>query len=82
MPRLLFILTTVLASAGLAGAALAQDSRNTEKPHDRTLRPGQIVYVDDGTCPAGEIKEITGGSKDKSMPRKTRCIKRSEAPGG
>ena len=82
MHRLMFIVTAAVASAGLASAALAQDSRNAEKPHDRTLRPGQIVYVDDGTCPTGEIKEITGGSKDKSMPRKTRCVKRSDAPGG
>lgn len=26
----------------------------------QNLRLGQRVYVDDGSCPAGQIKEITG----------------------
>jgi uncharacterized protein DUF6719 len=39
----------------------------------------KIVYVDDGTCPQGEVKEITGGSQAKSVPRKVRCVKRPDS---
>jgi hypothetical protein len=34
----------------------------TEAPAPGTLRSGERVWVDDGTCPAGQIREITGGS--------------------
>jgi hypothetical protein len=48
------------------------------------IAPGQKVLVDDGTCPGGQIKELTGGFP---LDRKTgapkagnghtrRCIKR------
>jgi serine/threonine-protein kinase len=46
----------------------------TEPPKGQ-VRYGRIVYVDDGTCPRGEIKEITGGSLEKSIPRGVRCVK-------
>ena len=47
-----------------------------EEPPKYSLPRGKVVYVDDGSCPAGEIKEITGGSRDKGVPRQVRCIKR------
>jgi hypothetical protein len=47
-----------------------------EVPKDGEIPYGKIVYVDDGKCPRGEIKEITGGSQEKSIPRRTRCVKR------
>lgn len=43
-----------------------------------TLPYGQIVYVDDGTCPAGEVKELTAGNRQKSIPRSVRCVKRPD----
>jgi hypothetical protein len=49
-----------------------------EKPATGDIPLGQIVYVDDGTCPKGEVKEITGGSQDKGIPRKVRCVKRPQ----
>ena len=33
----------------------------TEPPEGR-LRAGQRVLVNDGSCPRGQIKEVTGGS--------------------
>ncbi len=51
------VLATVLiavASAAPAAERVLQESEIT------SLRIGQHVYVDDGTCPAGQIKEITG----------------------
>lgn len=47
-----------------------------EEPPRGALPYRKIVYVDDGTCPKGEVKEITGGSQEKSIPRTVRCVKR------
>ena len=47
-----------------------------EIPKDGEIPYGKVVYVDDKKCPKGEIKEITGGSQEKKIPRKTRCVKR------
>lgn len=45
-------------------------------PKEGEVPTGKVVYVDDGKCPKGEIKEITGGSQQKGIARKTRCVKR------
>jgi hypothetical protein len=47
-----------------------------EEPPKNALPRGRIVYVDDGTCPLGEVKEVTGGNEAKGIPRKVRCVKR------
>jgi hypothetical protein len=52
-----------------------------EVPKSGELRYRQVVYVDDGTCPKGEVKEITGGNRDQSIPRKVRCVKRPASAG-
>ena len=49
-----------------------------EKPATGDIPYGKVVYVDDGTCPKGEVKEVTGGSQDKSIPRTVRCVKRPQ----
>jgi hypothetical protein len=49
-----------------------------QEPPSGTLPYGKVVYVDDGTCPSGEVKEITGGSQEKSIARKVRCVKRPD----
>ena len=41
---------------------------------------GKVLYVDDGECPKGEIKEVTGGSSAKGIARKVRCITRPPKP--
>ena len=51
------------AAASLAVVALTVTARAdiVARESDVTgLRLGQRVYVDDGSCPAGQIKEITG----------------------
>jgi hypothetical protein len=35
---------------------------------------GEKALVDDGSCPAGQIKEITGG--DRKTSRQRRCVPR------
>ncbi|MFB3061175.1 MAG: DUF6719 family protein [Candidatus Binatia bacterium] len=46
-----------------------------KEPPAGTLSTGEIVYVDDGTCPDGKVKEVTGGSRRRLIPRKRRCVK-------
>jgi hypothetical protein len=42
------------------------------------LRLGQRVYVDDGACPAGQIKEVTGANLTPSGVTRTRqCVART-----
>jgi hypothetical protein len=37
-----------------------------EEPPMGQLREGQTVLVDDGSCPAGQIKQIIGGNHVKA----------------
>jgi hypothetical protein len=41
------------------------------------LRLGQRVQVDDGTCPAGQVKEIRGAKMtDQGVARTASCVPR------
>lgn len=61
----------------LIGAAYAADPAPlTQMPEEGELSYGVTVYVDDRKCPKGEIKEVTGGSRDKNIPRQVRCVPR------
>jgi len=41
------------------------------------LRLGQRVLVDDGTCPAGQVKEVMGAQMtSEGIARTARCIAR------
>jgi hypothetical protein len=51
---LVAVLLTGATSSAFAGERVSHESDIT------SLRIGQHIYVDDGTCPAGQIKEITG----------------------
>jgi hypothetical protein len=56
-----------------AAPALAQVA--SREPDD--LRLGQRVLVDDGSCPAGQIKEVMGSQMTTSGVLRTRkCIPR------
>jgi uncharacterized protein DUF6719 len=59
----------------VATAAFAQQfSREQDIPD---LRLGQRVLVDDGSCPAGQIKEVLGSQMTTSGVLRTRkCIQR------
>jgi hypothetical protein len=68
-------------SLSLAGIAQAETILRTE-PGEGMLHPRETVLVDDGTCPAGQIKEVIGGSNRKygtsekrpGAPRQRHCI--------
>ncbi|MGJ7615343.1 MULTISPECIES: DUF6719 family protein [unclassified Variovorax] len=53
-----------------------------EMPEKGSVRQGAVVYVDDGRCPAGEVKKITGGNQMTGVARKVECVKRppTDAP--
>jgi len=59
----------------VATAAFAQQfSREQDIPD---LRLGQRVMVDDGSCPAGQIKEVTGVKLTATgVSRASRCVPR------
>jgi len=64
---------TLLALAGPAAAA-TQVSREQDIVG---LRLGQKVLVDDGSCPTGQIKEVTGTNLTASgVTRASKCVPR------
>ena len=71
---------TVLALASLALFALADGARAEIVSREQDivdLRLGQRVMVDDGSCPAGQIKEVQGAQMTTSGVQRTRkCVPR------
>lgn len=67
-----FLACVLLTSAALA--AIPEILQTA--PKDGDIPYGKVVYVDDGTCPKGQVKELTGGSREKAIPRRSRCVKR------
>ncbi len=72
-------------AATIAALALSATTRPSlaevlkREPPMGQLREGQIVLVDDGTCPAGQIKQVTGGNHvkvggTKNIVRTYKCI--------
>ncbi|WP_429484596.1 DUF6719 family protein [Paraburkholderia youngii] len=45
-----------------------------EEPPAGTIPYGMVIYVDDGTCPAGQIKQVIGGNDSLGIPRKRACV--------
>src|SRR3569832_2771609 len=60
-PYELSVSTALLGAALLIGAAAPAQAQTYGRAQDITdLRLGQRVLVDDGTCPAGQVKEVSG----------------------
>jgi hypothetical protein len=49
----------------------------TREPEPGTLSSGEKVLVDDTSCPAGQIRQITGGNNWMGVPRQRTCISRN-----
>lgn len=62
------IVIAVAIAFGLAGC---QSVLKAEPPKGG-LKTGQRVLVDDGSCPAGQVKQVTGGSPN--TPRLKECV--------
>ena len=64
-----------LALAALVTSAMAQQASREQDITD--LRLGQRILVDDGSCPAGQIKEVSGARMTSSgILRVRKCIPR------
>ncbi len=64
-----------LMSIALACSARAQTVGREQDIGD--LRLGQRVFVDDGTCPAGQIKQVRGAKMTASgVIRTSACVPR------
>ena len=64
--------------AGVLGHATTALAQTVSREQDIVdLRLGQRVMVDDGSCPAGQIKEVQGSQMTASGVLRTRkCIPR------
>lgn len=63
-----------------AGSALAQPVVKEEPPMGK-MQEGEVLLVDDGSCPAGKIKRVVGGNHvlvggTKHIVRTRSCVRR------
>jgi len=66
---------SLLISAALVATAHAVTFSREQDITD--LKLGQRVMVDDGTCPAGQVKEIRGAKMtDRGVARTATCVPR------
>jgi hypothetical protein len=74
--RALPLLVGSFVLCALSSSAMAQQVSREQDITD--LRLGQRIRVDDGSCPAGEIKEVSGAKMTATgILRVQRCISRS-----
>ncbi len=63
------------AGAMIAAANSALAQKLAREPAAGELRLGQRVLVDDGSCPAGQIKQVTGARLTSAGVEHTRaCV--------
>jgi hypothetical protein len=70
--------------AGLLVVSVVSSSFATtlkQEPAMGAMREGQVVLVDDGSCPAGQIKRVVGGNHTKvggtkQIVRTSSCVPR------
>jgi hypothetical protein len=71
---------SIALSGGFALAALATSAmaEQVSREQDITdLRLGQRILVDDGSCPAGQIKEVSGARMTaEGILRVQKCVPR------
>jgi hypothetical protein len=74
-----FLLACLLGFGTVGTMSPAAAEILKQEPPMGQLREGQTVLVDDGTCPAGQIKQVVGGNHvkvggTKHIVRTSRCI--------
>jgi hypothetical protein len=71
-----WLLFSALMLAAPAAHALGQHVGREQEITD--LKLGQRMLVDDGTCPAGQIKEVSGSKMTPAgVARLRKCVSRS-----
>jgi hypothetical protein len=68
----------LIAAVALVASAGAQQRRIILKhePLPGSVRSGRTVLVDDGSCPAGQLKQVTFGRQPDGSRRKRVCVDR------
>ena len=78
--RLTSLVLALLVLGGCAMFALFTPTRAQQVSREQDigdLRLGQRIKVDDGTCPAGQVKEISGAKMSSGgVVRASKCIPR------
>jgi hypothetical protein len=73
--KALHIIFSMLLMPVIAGPAAAEQVAREQDIVD--LRLGQRIMVDDGSCPAGQIKEVTGVKLTTTgVARARKCVPR------
>lgn len=76
----MIIARAIVASALFAALAVAVSAQTLTVGREQditSLRLGQRVLVDDGTCPAGQVKEVSGAKMTPAGVTPARkCIQR------
>lgn len=71
------LVLALLGSLTLSTAAWAQQSIVSREQDIADIRLGQKIMVDDGSCPAGQIKEVQGAQMTAAGVQRTRkCVPR------
>lgn len=63
-------------SAGIGYRMAPADAVFSQDPPPGWLTPSQHVLVDDGSCPAGQIKAVSGGNITLGLSREQSCVPR------
>ena len=66
----------LLTAAGIAASAPTEILK--EVPAKGAVRSGDVVYVDDGKCPPGQVRKIVGGDQKTGKPRQVSCVQRPD----
>jgi hypothetical protein len=69
------VLTAILSAGGASAQMLKRE------PPMGALKEGQTVLVDDGACPKGQVRRVTGGNHTavggaKQVRRSSSCVAR------
>ena len=69
-------IATLTGIAGLTLILASCTTRDTysEEPPVGTLKVGEVIHVDDGSCPEGQILEVTAGNRALLIDRKRQCV--------
>ncbi|MGY4570000.1 hypothetical protein QA639_19880 [Bradyrhizobium pachyrhizi] len=77
MPRLGFVALVSVAALGAMAQSAAAEQSYMREGDIVDLRVGQRVLVDDGSCPAGQIKQVVGSRLSENGVVRTRsCVPR------
>jgi CBS-domain-containing membrane protein len=68
-----------ILAAGISASSFAETVK--QEPPMGAMREGQVLLVDDGSCPAGQIKRVVGGNHTKvggtkQIVRTSSCVPR------